>query len=328
MRLRLGLAVVAVALMCTAHVLAQEQGQRGQRGQQGQRGQGRGGFQFGGGFGGFGGGFGTSRLGLLRIEEVQKELELVDEQLTAIQKVRDELQPRGGFGERGRGRGGEGNRGRRGGNNPGGNNPPPSASLSNPADWYFVQQEAQPPQRGQRGQRGTPPTAEELAQREKERAERLKQEKDKLAEILLPHQMKRLNEIYYQQLGERVVDDPDIVAALKITPEQKEKFAAVREENQAAMRTMMQELFAGGNRGEGGRGFQFTEEQRTKLADARKKNEEKLFAVLTDAQRKQLDELKGKPFDMPEQTFGRGRGGPGGGAGGRGRGGDNPRPNP
>jgi Spy/CpxP family protein refolding chaperone len=364
--------VVAVALACLAEpILAQQPGgQGGQPGQRGQRGPGGGGFG-GGGFGGGGfggalggmfggGGRGTSRLGLLNIPEVQKELELVDEQLTAIQKVRDELQPqrgRGGFGGGQPGQPGQpGQRGRRGGDNPppnpnGGN----GASLASP-ERFYVQQEAQPPQPGQRGQRGQGGpgggfgqlTEEQRAEMEKQRAVRLKQEKEKLADILLPHQVKRLNEIYYQQLGVSVVDDPDAIEELKITAEQKAKIAEVRTANQESMRTLMQEVFAnrgaGGAGGEGGAGgaggapggrggrggfggFQLTEEQQKKMDDARKANDEKILAVLTAEQRTKLDEMKGKAFAMPENA-GRGRGGfggPGGapgGAPGRGRGGN------
>jgi Spy/CpxP family protein refolding chaperone len=131
--------------------------------------------------------------------------------------------------------------------------------------------------------------------------------------------MKRLNEIYYQQLGTRIFDDPDAVVELKITDAQKTQVAKVREENQAAMR----DLFQGG----GG----FNEETRAKVEEARKKGDEKLMAVLTADQTKKLEELKGKPFAMPENARGRGGfGGFGGGEGGRGRGrgGNNPPPNP
>jgi len=341
--------VVATALACLASTIyAQDQAQkgRGQRGQ-GQGGQpgARGGFGAGG-FGGFGGGGfggggfgGTSRLRLLSVEAVQKELELVDEQLTAITKVRDELQPM-------RGRGGDGaqpggTRGRRGGNTP----PPPNgASLSSPATYYFVQAQ-QPPAQGQ-GRRGggqggaggfggfgQPLTPEQQAEQDKQRAERNKQEKDKLAEILLPHQMKRLTEIYYQQLGTNVFDDADAVAELKITAEQKTKATEVRTANRESLTALMTELRggAGNNAGNaGGRGnfTPFTEEQTAKLTEARKKNDEKLMAVLTADQTKKLEELKGKPFTMPENAFGgRGRGGAPGGAGGnRGKAGGNNNP--
>jgi hypothetical protein len=63
----------------------------------------------------------------------------------------------------------------------------------------------------------------------------------------------------------------------------------------------------------------------------RKESDEQVLAVLTEEQRKQFDEMKGEPFEMPEGGFGRGGfgggfggGGPGGFDGGRGgdRGGD------
>src|SRR5262249_53851637 len=143
-----------------------------------------------GGFGGFGGGGfgGTSLLGLLRIPEVQKELELVDEQMTAIQKLQDEA--RAAFGGGRGGPGGDGTKGRTKGKGNG-------ASIQNPpAEWFFVQQ-AQPGQgQGQGGRRGGGGfgqlTDEQRAEFQKQRAE----QKAKLAEILLPHQMKRLTEIY------------------------------------------------------------------------------------------------------------------------------------
>jgi Spy/CpxP family protein refolding chaperone len=136
-------------------------------------------------------------------------------------------------------------------------------------------------------------------------------------------------------LGVNVVDDPDVVAELKITEDQKKKFAEVRTANQESMRTLMQEIFQpaaggagneGGQRGRGGFG-QMTEEQTAKMTAARKANDEKILAVLTAEQKTKLDEMKGKAFAMPENA-GRGRGGPGGapgagGAPGRARGGNN-----
>src|SRR6478735_4825343 len=65
-----------------------------------------------GGFGGFGGG--GSKLGLLRIEAVQKELGLTEEQIASIKKLSDELRP---MGRGGRGGEGGGQRRGRGGNN-------------------------------------------------------------------------------------------------------------------------------------------------------------------------------------------------------------------
>src|SRR4051812_36902558 len=79
-----GLAMVA-GLCFAAVAMGQAQGQPGQPG-----GRGRGGPPGGGGFpmfGGGGGGFGTSRLRLLQVDEIRKELELADEQVAAIRTL-------------------------------------------------------------------------------------------------------------------------------------------------------------------------------------------------------------------------------------------------
>ena len=258
MKFRVVVVVSAVALLCLASVAVSQQ-RRGQGG-------------FGGGFGG------TSRLQLLSVEAVQKELGLEPAQIEAITKLRDELRPMRG----------------------GGKGKAPEASNRIPADWYFVQAQAQPGQRGQF-------TPEQIEEFRKQAAERAKVEKTKLAEILLPNQLKRLNEIYIQQLGTRAFDDEDVATALSITAEQKASLAKIREEQGAAMR----ELFAAG--GEGDR-----EAARAKFAEMRKANDEKLLAVLTADQKTKFEELKGKPFELPEGALR----GPGGGAPGRRPGGE------
>jgi hypothetical protein len=262
MRFRVVIVLSAVAMLCLASVAVSQQ-RPGGRGQ-------------GGGFG-----FGTSRLSLVSIEAVQKELGLEPAQIEAIAKLRAELRPmRDGGKGRGKAKAEEG-------------------SIRIPADWYFVQAQAQPGR----------PTPEQIEAFRKQAAERTKVEKTRLAEILLPNQMKRLNEIYIQQLGTRALDDADVSAELKVTDEQKASIAKIREESQAQMR----ELFtaAGDDR----------EAAREKFAAARKATDEKLLAVLTADQKAKLDELKGKPFELPEGAL---RGGFGGGApGGRRPGGNN-----
>jgi len=137
-----------------------------------------------------------------------------------------------------------------------------------------------------------------------EAAARAKKEREELAKILKPEQLKRLTEIYIQQAGLAALQDADVAEKLKISAEQKEKMAKLREEQGAAMR----ELFSpDGDR----------EAARTKMADLRKQTDEKTLAVLTEDQKKQFEEMKGKKFDMPENA---GRGG----AGGAGRGGNRP----
>jgi Spy/CpxP family protein refolding chaperone len=272
MRFRVVVVLSAMAVMCLASV-AMSQQRPGGRGQ-------------GGGFG-----FGTSRLSLVSIEAVQKELGLEPAQIEAIQKLREELRPM-----RDGGKGRPGNRGK---------GKAPEASNRVPADWYFVQAQGQPGQRGQL-------TPEQIEEFRKQAAERAKQEKAKLAEILLPNQMKRLNEIYIQQLGTRALDDADVAEELKITDEQKASIAKVREESQAQMRELFTAGAGGGDR----------EANRAKFAEARKATDDKILAVLTADQKAKLEELKGKPFEMPENA-GRGPGGPGGAPGRRPAGGAN-----
>jgi Spy/CpxP family protein refolding chaperone len=245
--------------------------------------------QPGGGRGGFGGGFGggSNRLGLLRIEAVQKELGLTEDQIASIKKLSDELRPMGGRGAGGRPggarpQGGEGQprRGGRRGNTP-------DARLEGP-ERFFVQAQ---PGRGQLSD-------EERAKFREEAAARAKKEKEELAKILKPDQLKRLREIFIQQAGTGAIGDEEVASELGISAEQKEKLAKIREEQGAAMR----ELFTGG----GDR-----EANRTKMADLRKSTDEKVLAVLSEDQKKKFEDMKGKKFDMPENP---GRGGRPGGA--------------
>ncbi|HEY2414430.1 MAG TPA: hypothetical protein VGI40_19450 [Pirellulaceae bacterium] len=305
------LAIIAGLCFAAVAMAQQPQGQPGQRG-------GRGGPPGGGGppFGMFGGGgFGTSRLRLLQMDEIRKELELADEQVAAIRTLDEELRAKyptvGGRGGPGGGAPG-GDRGRRGGNT---NNE--GALQTVPTQWYFVTQEQQPGQPGQgRGGRGGPQmTPEQIAEMEKQRAERDKEANAKLADILLPHQVKRLNEIYIQQAGTAALLDDEVAKLLNVSPAQKTKITEVRQQNQESFGAAMREMFQGG----GDR-----DANRTKMEELRKANDAKVLAVLSADQQKKFEELKGKPFAMPE---GGGRGGPGGGRGGpggtRGRGGNN-----
>jgi hypothetical protein len=104
---------------------------------------------------------------------------------------------------------------------------------------------------------------------------------------------------------------------LKITDDQKKKATEVTTANREAITALMTELRGGaGNAGGRGNFTPLTEEQQAKVTEARKKNDEKLMAILTADQTKKLEELKGKPFTMPENAFGRGGGGRGGAPGG------------
>ena len=142
---------------------------------------------------GGGRGFGqqrASRTVLVRIEAVQKELEITDEQKEDLAALRGGGRQRGG-GDQGEGRG----RRRQGGEGDDAN-----------------RQRGGQRERGQGG-RG----------RGGQSAEQVQAEIDQLGEILLDHQVKRLNEIFVQVLGVAALQDPMVAKELDISDEQKEQ---------------------------------------------------------------------------------------------------------
>lgn len=161
-----------------------------------QRGGGRFGGFGGGGFGGFGGG---GSLELLAREDVQKELELLDDQIAEIEEAREDQRDAvreafSGFG-RGGNRGG-GNRDRQGG--------------------------------GDRGQRQG---GEDRFARFREMREKMeKQVKESIDKILLPHQSKRLTQLSLQRSlrggaaqAAAALSSGDLAEDLKVSESQGEK---------------------------------------------------------------------------------------------------------
>ena len=164
----------------------------------------RGGGRFGGGFGGFGGGGfggfgGGGSLELLAREDVQKELELLDDQIAEIEEAREDQRDAvreafSGFG-RGGNRGG-GNRDRQGG--------------------------------GDRGQRQG---GEDRFARFREMREKMeKQVKESIDKILLPHQSKRLTQLALQRSlrggaaqAAAALSSGDLAEDLKVSESQGEK---------------------------------------------------------------------------------------------------------
>lgn len=148
---------------------------------------------------------------------------------------------------------------------------------------------------------------------QQQRRESEKQTREKLEEVLGPDQLARLEEISLQVRGTGALGDPEVAAALNVTPEQKAKFESIRAEMEAAMRDRMRELFQSNDR----------DKMREEFQKARKEMDEKMLAVLNDEQRQQFEEMKGEAFELPEGHGGRGGfRGPGGGGrpGGFGRG--------
>jgi Spy/CpxP family protein refolding chaperone len=150
---------------------------------------------------------------------------------------------------------------------------------------------------------------QERMQRAREAMEKARQDLDqKVKQILLPHQQKRLEQLGNQMQMRggilRGLTNPQMAEELKLTQAQQEKIRAKAEQLEA--------------------------ELRQKMAELRSKAQEELLKELTPAQQAQLKERFGEPFDfqgggMPQ--FGQGGpGGPGPGGFGPGAAGPGGRP--
>jgi hypothetical protein len=147
--------------------------------------------------------------------------------------------------------------------------------------------EAMAPVRG-RGE-GERPNLREMSDQEREQwreqmASRTAEMEQKLAEILNAEQMTRLRQIQIQAMGNRALLAANVVKELGITEDQQEKM-------RTASREAMQGL-RGAGAGE--------RPDRERMAAAMEKVNAAMLDVLTDAQKANFEELKGKPFDVSQ----------------------------
>jgi Spy/CpxP family protein refolding chaperone len=190
---RLGMVSLAVLVMVAA-----AEAQPGQGG----RGRGPGGFGRGG-FGGFGGG---GYMGLVRIEPVQTELKVTEEQKASIDKLVEEQRAAR-----------EQERGDRGGQDR-----PNFQDLSDEE------------------------RAARMEEFRKQAAERETKSREQLAAILDDGQMQRLKQISIQLQGTQALSDEEVAKELALTDLQKEEIADTREEANREMFEQMRELFQPG----------------------------------------------------------------------------------
>ncbi len=239
---------------------------------QGQGGRGRGGFP-GGGFGGPGGG---GKLGLLRRDEVKKELELLDEQNADIEKLGEEMRSQ-------------------------------RSSV-----FAEIQNLPEAERRAAIEKLQADRNALSQEERDKQDAERreqaLAQQKEadaKLAEILLPHQMDRLTQIEIQQQGIGALTTEAVAKELGLSDTVKADIQATARAAGEKARAEIQALFQGGNR----------DGIREKMEAIQTGIETEVLAKLTQSQRDKFTEMKGEPFELPRFGFGgqRGNNGQGGG---------------
>lgn len=131
-------------------------------------------------------------------------------------------------------------------------------------------------------------------EREKEHQAYRQKAQEKLAaflkETLKEDQLKRLRQVELQQEGAFALGRPDIGKELKITDEQRKQFMAVVEEMQKKIEPLIKEAQSGGN----------PQEIMPKVMKIRKEHEGKIEALLTDAQKKQWQEMLGKRLDLDD----------------------------
>jgi hypothetical protein len=126
------------------------------------------------------------------------------------------------------------------------------------------------------------------------RVEQLNRDASKqVDELLAPEQRKRLQEISIQQNGPRALNDPDVVAELGLSDEQKTKLTKANEENTEAFEKAVEESGRDDWRQKAG---QLAEE-----ADAR------LLGVLNPQQQEQFQKMGGKEFNVDLSQLFRGR---------------------
>lgn len=124
------------------------------------------------------------------------------------------------------------------------------------------------------------PQKTSLAMREAKRAEYVKtleSFRPKLAEILDATQLERLQQITWQSSGPIALQDPTLTKKLGLSTDQQHQVMV-------AILTNAEKMQGAGNL--------------SKVQALREAREKEVMAVLTEDQKKQFDQLKGKPFDV------------------------------
>lgn len=122
--------------------------------------------------------------------------------------------------------------------------------------------------------------------------------REKLGQILLPPQMKRLDEIFVQAQGVGALRHAFVIQELALTENQVKQIAVILQKGDLAKMKMFREV-----RGEGRLKPEHMERLgkiRAKAASlAERMLETQVMDQLKDEQKKTLEELRGKPFELP-----------------------------
>jgi hypothetical protein len=133
-----------------------------------------------------------------------------------------------------------------------------------------------------------------------------------IEEVLLPQQVERLEEIRLQIQGVAALLTEPVQKSLKITAEQKTKFDGIQKGTQEKGQELfsgVREAFQGGDRE---KAQAMMQEIREKMTAMQKEAEGKVLGVLTDGQKKEFKEMKGKPVEISPEELRPSRGGQGG----------------
>mgnify|MGYP006134795461 CR=1 FL=1 len=133
-----------------------------------------------------------------------------------------------------------------------------------------------------------------------------------IEEVLLPQQVERLEEIRLQIQGVAALLTEPVQKSLKITAEQKTKFDGIQKGTQEKGQELfsgVREAFQGGDRE---KAQAMMQEIREKMTAMQKEAEGKILGVLTDGQKKEFKEMKGKPVEISPEELRPSRGGQGG----------------
>ena len=110
-----------------------------------------------------------------------------------------------------------------------------------------------------------------------------------LNQTLTAEQLKRFQQLELQHEGPAaLVGRPEIVTKLQITNEERHRVMAIIQELQSNIEPLTKDARSGGN----------PKEILPKVIKIREDYDEKIEAVLTDAQRNLWKEMRGKPFDV------------------------------
>ena len=133
-----------------------------------------------------------------------------------------------------------------------------------------------------------------------------------VAEVLLPQQVERLEEIRLQIQGVAALLTEPVQKTLKITAEQKTKFEAIQKGTQEKGQELfsgVREAFQGGDRE---KAQAMMQEIRKKMTAMQKEAEGKILGILTDGQKTEFKAMKGKPVEISPEELRPSRGGQGG----------------